>query len=252
MRDKLRILIVEDEAIIAENLRYSLEDLGYQVVDTCYNYADALDAIQQQGYDLVMLDINLGDRNEMQAGFSLAETLNDNYGKPFIFITAYNDADTIKTASKLLPFGYLIKPVNNATLFATIQMAIERFDKKVVAEKPDNVNEKPDFFFVKLGTKTHKVSWEDVYCLEAGKNYVKLRTLAAGLEYPIRGSLSYVVDNMVPTHLSDHFIKVNRSNYLNRKFITGYDNNFVYCNNVKFENGKTGNKQLREILNSRL
>jgi two-component system response regulator LytT len=246
MNNNIRILIVEDEAIIAENLRYSLEDLGYAVVDTCYNYKDAVVALDSQFFDLIMLDINLGSRNDYENGLALAETINDTKKTPFIFITAYNDKETITTASKLQPFGYLIKPVNNAMLFATIQMALERFNKNIVAIGPDNEKEKPDYFFVKLGTKTVRISWSDVYCIEAGKNYVKLRSKVNGQDYPIRGSLSYVIDNLLPAKLQPNFFKVNRSIYLNGKYITGYDNNFVYCGSEKFENGKNSLKQLKE------
>jgi two-component system, LytTR family, response regulator LytT len=236
MSDKIRILIIEDEALIAESLRYCLEDLGYEVVNTCYNYDEAYLAITSTRFDLVMLDINLGESDESRNGFSLAQLINENLRIPFIFITAYNDVTTIKTAAKLQPYGYLIKPINNVMLFATVQVAIERFNKNTVAVEPDNYLKKPEYFFVKLGTRTHKVQWSQVYCIEAGKNYVKLRLRNSSNEYPIRGSLSYVINNLLPDHLTDNFIKVNRSYYLNKNYITSYDKQFVYCGNERFIN----------------
>lgn len=248
MHNKIKILIVEDEAIIAENLRFSLEDLGYEVAATCYTYREAVDALTTQVFDLAMLDINLGEEQEELNGFSLAKYINDSVNIPFVFLTAYSDANSVKSAARLQPYGYLVKPVNNASIFAAVQLAMERHISKHVAEKPGNNAEKPDYFFVKLGTKTVKVFWSDVYCLEAGKNYVKLRVRGAGHEYPIRGSLTYVVDNLLPAKLAADFIKVNRSVYLNRNYITAYDQHFIYVESERFENGKGVIKQLKEAV----
>ena len=247
MTDQLRILIVEDEAIIAESLRFSLEDLGFIVVSTCYTYNEAQQLLGTEQIDLVLLDINLGDKNESNNGFALARSINETSGPPFIFITAYNDKETITAASKLHPYGYLIKPVNNALLFATIQLAIERCNNNVVASAPDNEQQKPEFFYVKIGARTKKMLWQDVFSIEAGKNYVIVRCNSANQSFPIRGSLLYIMDNLLPDHLHDEFIKVNRSQYLNKKYITGFDSNFVYCDQEKFENSKNAIKQLKEI-----
>ncbi len=61
MSDKIKVLVVEDEAIIAENLKLSLEDLGFDVVDTCYTYDEAINAMDNLKFDLALLDINLKD-----------------------------------------------------------------------------------------------------------------------------------------------------------------------------------------------
>lgn len=248
MKDKLRILIVEDEAIIAENLKLSLEDLGYVVVDTCYNSTTAVEALTTGDCDLVLLDINLNDRQDKQAGFTLAKKIKEQLKKPFIFLTAYNDKDTINTASKLQPFGYLIKPVNDAMLFAAIQTAIERFNNNTTIDRPDNQDEKPDYFYVRLGSTTHKIYWTEIFCIEAGKNYVKLRSRISNIDYPIRGSLSYVIEQLLPTNLVKDFIRVNRSIYLNQSYITKFDKEFVYCQNDRFENSKNLIKQLKNTI----
>lgn len=247
MDQKIKILIVEDEAIIAESIRLSLDDLGYEVTGTCYKYDEALQAISKDEADIILLDINLGTSSEKN-GLELASLISSTTKKPFIFLTAYNDLDTIKQATKLQPSGYLIKPANTATLFAAIQTSIENFSG---LEKTTTVTDnftQPDYFFVKVGSRTHKVLWEEIYCLEAGKNYVKLRSSISRLDYPIRGSLTYVLTSLLPRRLDKEFIRINRAVALNRRFITSYDADFVYCGSEKYENGKIGMKELLEIL----
>lgn len=67
-----------------------------------------------------------------------------------------------------------------------------------------------EFFFVKLAGRTHKVLWTEVQRLEAGKNYVTLRVAGHARAYPLRSSLSYVLDQLVPPARHGQFIHVNR------------------------------------------
>ena len=247
MEPKITVLVVEDEALIAENLKLTLEDLGYAVADTCYTYAEAERALARpQVADLVLLDINLSSADPAHTGLTLARQLGAQ-GTPFIFLTAYSDLDTIRQATRLQPSGYLIKPVNGATLFAAIQTAIERFTTQQVAPPATATAELPAYFFVKIGERTHKLHWAEVSSLEAGKNYVTLRAAAYRTGYPIRGSLTYVLDNLLPESLRPQFIRVNRSTVLNTRFITAYDADYVYCGTERYENARTATQQLQEL-----
>ncbi|GAB2855360.1 response regulator [Hymenobacter ruber] len=246
---KINLLVVEDEALIAESLRLTLEDLGYGVLATCYTFAEAQQAFAGPRPDLVLLDINLGG-GPQQSGLELAQQLRDAQGPPFLFLTAYNDFDTIRQAARLQPSGYLIKPVNSAALFAAIQTAIERAAAHQAAPLPDPnapAAPVPEFFFVKRGAFTHKLYWRDVASLEAGKNYVTLRAPAQRLSHAIRGSLYYVLDQLLPPGLQDSFIRVNRRTSLNAAFITGYDDEHVYCAGEAYENGRMAQEQLQRL-----
>lgn len=247
MDANITLLIVEDEALIAENLRLSLEDLGYAVAATCYTYAEAQRAFQQHSPDLVLLDINLSSPDPAHNGLTLAAQLGTT---PFIFLTAYSDLDTIRQATRLQPNGYLIKPVNSATLFAAIQTAIERNTTRQPAPLPAPGAAPalaPDFFFVKNGLHNVKLHWRDVSSLEAGKNYVTLRAPALRLSHAVRGSLTYVLDQLLPSGLREQFIRVNRATALNAAFITSYDHDHVYCGPEQYENGRMALKQLQEL-----
>jgi DNA-binding LytR/AlgR family response regulator len=245
MEPKIKILIIEDEALIAEDMRLTLEDLGYEVIDCCYNYTEGASAIRRKEADLVMLDINLGGSDDAQNGLKLAAILQSEVKVPFIFLTAYSDTDTIRRATKLQPSGYLIKPVNAATVFAAIQTAIEHDGGKTA--DPSGI-ERPDFFFVKVGAKNHKLLWDDVFCIEAGKNYVRLRISGSATEYPIRGTLTFVLDQLLPERLEAKFLRVNRSTSLNRRFITAFSGTRIYCSGLEFENTRFSAKELTEML----
>ena len=246
---KLHLLVVEDEALIAENLRLTLEDLGYGVLATCYTFAEARAALApgQPVPDLVLLDINLGAADPAHTGLALARELAGRGGPPFVFLTAYSDFDTIRQATQLRPSGYLIKPVNPAALFATIQTALEYAATRQPAPPPAAAPvppPAPDFFFVKLADRTHKVLWTEVQRLEAGKNYVTLRVAGHARAYPLRGSLSYVLDQLVPPARHGQFIRVNRRQALNVATITGFDEEWVYGAGERFENGGQVPEQL--------
>lgn len=245
MTDKLQILIVEDEALIAENLKITLNDLGYEVSGIAYTYRQALTALSQQPTDLILLDINLGSKSSAENGLALAEQIT----KPFIFLTAYNDRQTILDATRRHPSGYLIKPVSPALLFASIQTAIEqhtaRQEELTAHQEPD---ESPAFFFVKVGNRTMKLYWRDVYCLEAGKNYVQVRVNHSPVDYTIRGTLSFVVHQLVPPALQTQFRQLNRSTYVNLGFISAFDSDAVYCGDRRIENTRIPYKELQNQL----
>ena len=227
MENKIKIWIVEDEALIAQNLDFTLQDLGYEVLGQSYDFESGLEAIQNEDIELMFLDINLGSKNPDENGLAIAKALKEKRNIPFIFLTAYNDKDTIMTAAALKPSAYIIKPANAATLFATVQTAIENHSTNEAAAMPDKNVLVPDFFFSKIGTKLHKIYWKDVAKLESIKNYVSIKTFANNSEYLIRGSLIQVTQNMLPKPLQKDFVRVNRATYLQKSAIQSLDNDSI-------------------------
>lgn len=126
--NKLKILIVEDEALIAKDIEYSLKQLDYTVIGIAYDSLTALDMIHNRKPDLVLLDIEL---NSDKTGIEIANILNEKYQIPFIFLTSFSDPDTIDSVKKTLPFGYILKPFSERELFSTIELASYRLSKKI-------------------------------------------------------------------------------------------------------------------------
>lgn len=247
METKLKILIVEDKPLIAENIKLTLEDLGYDVPHLCYTFPQAVQAIADGSIDLALLDINLGSKNPAEDGIALGRLIRETIGIPFIFLTAYSDLETIRAATELGPNGYLIKPVNPATVFATVQSAIQHSLNARKAEIRDDAAA-PDYFFLKLGGKNLRILWNEVYCIEAGKNYVKLQVAGGQMEYPIRGSMNFVLEDLVPKHLEKQFIRINRSESLNVKHITAYNAHTLIAEGREFLNTRYTLKELQELM----
>ncbi|WP_439518293.1 response regulator [Hydrogenophaga sp.] len=123
MKSPARILIVEDETIVAFNLQQRLTQLGYDVPAVAVSGQESLDLIGQTRPDLVLMDIHIeGDMD----GIEVAARLKEQNPVPVIYLTAYSEDSTLERARKTSPYGYLIKPFSERELHATIQMALER------------------------------------------------------------------------------------------------------------------------------
>ena len=118
----IRVLIVEDEGLIAEDLRDQVERLGHLVVDVVANLTDALASFLAGPPDVVLLDINLQDDGDgIDAAVAIAG------GRvPVIFLTAHSDAGTLERAMLTRPAAYLVKPVRPTELESAIRAAAER------------------------------------------------------------------------------------------------------------------------------
>ncbi len=123
MKNPPRILIVEDERIVAFNLQQRLAHLGYEVPGVAVSGPESLDMIERLAPDLVLMDIHI--EGEMD-GIDVASRLADPPSVPVIYLTAYSEDATLKRARQTKPYGYLIKPFSERELHATIQMALER------------------------------------------------------------------------------------------------------------------------------
>jgi len=118
-----RILIVEDEPLIAEDLASILRKDGHVVVGIAHDGSRALDLLHSQSPDLVLLDISLGNA---MSGFDVARVLNDRFHIPFIFITSYADKDTLAEAKKVNPKGYIVKPFRSKDVCANVALVTDR------------------------------------------------------------------------------------------------------------------------------
>jgi light-regulated signal transduction histidine kinase (bacteriophytochrome) len=118
-----RIFIVEDEALIAMELRDRLEVLGYEVCGTASRGEVAVERVAALRPDLVLMDINLA--GEMD-GVEAARRVRATCDAPVVFLTAYSDPALIANAAQAGGFGYLVKPFEARELYAVIEVALER------------------------------------------------------------------------------------------------------------------------------
>lgn len=121
----VRILIVDDERLIAAAVQEMLKFLGYSVVDVAVSADEALQKAASMRPDLVLMDIRL--KGEMD-GIEAAAAIRAEYGIPVVYLTAYADAAMRERAETTSPYGYIVKPFKVADIRAAIEGAFHRLN----------------------------------------------------------------------------------------------------------------------------
>lgn len=132
MSEYIKILIVEDEKIVAIDLKRRLTKLGYQVTGMAASGQKALALIDQELPNIVLMDIHIqGDIDGVEAATILQKT----HSIPVIYLTAYSEEKTLTRASATKPYGYLLKPFSDRELHIIIQVSIERYQSDILLIK---------------------------------------------------------------------------------------------------------------------
>jgi PAS domain S-box-containing protein len=127
-----KILIVDDEGVVAEDIRRQLRSLGYVVVGLVASGSEAVDLAGEHRPDLILMDIKLKGPLD---GIDAARTIHSRYGIPVIYLTAFSDEDTLARARQTLPLAYLIKPFVSSDLRAALDLALFRHRILRIAEQ---------------------------------------------------------------------------------------------------------------------
>lgn len=209
----MKILLVEDELLIAEDLRDYLVDLGYDVTGIAITLDECLSMITKNRPDLVLLDISLrGNGNGLDAAKQL-EILNI----PFAFLTASTDHKTVATAVTLNPFAFISKPFNKQDISVALQLAA----KKIQAETKTDHNLLNDCLFVRENSSYKKIKLADIQYVEAMGSYSKIVTSEKTY------LLSYNLNHFMQNVSSPLFKKIHRSYIVNLQRIDGFDTSSV-------------------------
>ncbi len=179
-----KILIVEDELLIAEMLREMLQDLGYTVLGVAKDYPAAMLLLERfhAELDLCFVDINL---ESAKNGFDVAEQLNSTFKVPFVFLTSYSGRETIQKAALLNPEAYLIKPFSESDLYTTVEIVQARLRKSQVQDKQ---------VIIKDGTVSVKLAASDILWMKSDNVYVELYTKQK--KYLLRISLQRLLEDI--------------------------------------------------------
>jgi len=147
---KSRILVVEDEAIVAMGIKQKLEELDYEVVDIVFTGEDAVETALREKPDLILMDIVL--KGSMD-GIEAAGKIRNRLDIPVIYLTAYSDEEVLERARITEPYGYIIKPFKKSELNANLEMALykhaedqqksENLKKKILADFYDFIMNMP-------------------------------------------------------------------------------------------------------------
>ncbi len=139
--NKLRVLIVEDEPVIAENISMYLDNADFEVSGIAYDSEEAFEQLKNNTPDAAILDVNLESKED---GIDIASLINKKYQFPFLFLTSYSDKETLQRAKAVNPSGYIVKPFNERTLLASLEIAISNYaadiNKKMPVLTMDKIN----------------------------------------------------------------------------------------------------------------
>ncbi len=170
-----KILIVEDDMIIAANISLQLSKLGYEVTGIETRAADAIHHALESKPDLILMDIQLrGESTGIEAAHAIHETLDI----PIIYLTANEDDATFQKAKDTHPFAFISKPFSNQNLERTIALVEERIKgtSKKIAEESIFQEGQEDRIFIRNQNKLIKVMLDDILWVEAERNYCKITT----------------------------------------------------------------------------
>jgi DNA-binding LytR/AlgR family response regulator len=182
----MKILIVEDDLMIAFQLKDDLEEAGHLVNAIVRNPFDALTALRNDPPDLAILDITL--ENGRDEGIELAKLL-PNFGNlPFIFLTGRTDTYLMHLAEKAKPYAYLFKPYRKEELLMQISLAYNSFKEKSV-ELPANY----DCFYLKNNGVHERIDYEALLYVKSNRHSVSIFTTHDRKPYVVGTNLSEII-----------------------------------------------------------
>ncbi len=187
---KLRILIVEDEPAIAEHIAAYLDNEDFEVSSIAYDSEDALVQLQTNTPDAVILDINLESETD---GIAIAQIINNQYQIPFLFLTAHSDKHTLNRAKEVNPSGYIVKPFNERTLQASVEIAIANHSSQINKQIPKLLS--------------HKIN-STLLDPFSEREFEVLQLVYEGITNKQIASQLFISENTVKTHLKSIYIKL--------------------------------------------
>ena len=189
---EIRVLIIEDEPLIAEDIATCLNGMDYAVAGIAYDSEKAVDMLLSRKPDLVILDIQL---KGMRNGIEIAALIRDKYHIPFIYLTSYSDLATLEEAKKTLPYGYIVKPFSEKDLLSALEIALYRFRHESQGAIPS------------LSELNVRIPGE-----LSQREYELLQDIYEGLTNQQIAAKHFISVNTVKTHIKNLFTKMGVSN----------------------------------------
>lgn len=207
----IKLLIVEDDMIIAAKISMQLTNLGYEVTGIVPRGEEAILHVEENKPDIVLLDINLKGALD---GIETARIMHRNADIPIIYITANTDEATFNRAKETRPYAFINKPIKNLDLQRAIELTISRIAEQQTATIEEELSEDMPFIlsdriFVRHKDNMVKIFIEDILYIEAERNYCRIFT--KNKEYLLSTTLK-IMEDKLPAR---YFIRVHRSFMVN-------------------------------------
>ncbi len=233
MEQPIRILIVEDNVIIADDMQSMLEEIGYEIVDNVIVYEQAEEVLKTQQVDLVLIDIILASD---KTGIDLGKHIRENYDIPFIFVTSNSDRATVENAKTVKPNGYLVKPFEQQDLYTSIEIALANFtygtgdgNKPQQAPSQEDVpmsnSVLKDSIFVKKQHLYYRIQFGDIQFIKADNVYLEVNTVDK--KFLVRSPLKDYLEKLP----KNKFYRAHKSYIVNVDHIDAINSKDIMINN---------------------
>ncbi len=234
MEHPIKILIVEDNVIIADDMQSMLEEIGYEVVDNVIVYEQAVEVLKNNHVDLVLIDIILASD---KTGIDLGKHIRSQYNIPFIFVTSNSDKATVENAKTVKPDGYLVKPFEQQDLYTSIEIALSNFNysKKTSAKEMDASDEGEsltsnsvlkDSIFVKKQHLYYRIQFGDIQFIKADNVYLEVNTVDK--KFLVRSPLKDYLEKLP----KNKFYRAHKSYIVNVDHIDAINSKDIMINNT--------------------
>ncbi|EAR00316.1 LytR/AlgR family response regulator transcription factor [Maribacter sp. HTCC2170] len=236
MEQPIRILIVEDNVIIADDMQSMLEEIGYEIVDNVIVYEQAEKVLKTEQVDLVLIDIILASD---KTGIDLGKHIRENYDIPFIFVTSNSDRATVENAKTVKPNGYLVKPFEQQDLYTSIEIALSNFTygTNKSSSEADGVREEDvpmsnsvlkDSIFVKKQHLYYRIQFGDIQFIKADNVYLEVNTVDKKflVRSPLKDYLQKLPNNKFYRAHKSYIVNVDHIDAINSKDIM-INNNLI-------------------------
>lgn len=241
---KVQVLIVEDELIIAEDMKEMLLELQYEVTGIAADYEEAHELLRSRVPDIALVDIRLRGHED---GILLAQNLRDRYHIPVVFVSSNTDKATVERAKQVHPEGYIVKPFNRDDLYTAIEIALFNYPQNRQKAQPDSAREESavirDHIFVRKDSMLIKIRFDDLVWMEADQNYLTLHCTDA--RHLIRSALKEFLDK-IP---QGRFLQVHKSYGVNISHISAVEYNRIWLGKIEVPLGRMYLDSVKRILN---
>jgi DNA-binding LytR/AlgR family response regulator len=240
--EKTKILIVEDDMIIAANISLQLSNLGYEVTGIETKAKEAIHHALETKPDMILMDIQLkGESNGIDAAHAIRKYLDI----PLIYLTANVDDATFEKAKETHPYAFIAKPFTNLNLERTIALVEDKVKEKRGKISLENtfVDSQEDLIFIRNNNKLIKVMLEDILYVEADRNYCKIVT--QGQTYMVVSPMNKLCEKIELRH----FVRIHRSFVVNFLKLDAVAESFVEVKGKLIPIGKQYKEDLHKMLN---
>ena len=212
--DLVKVLIVEDEMIIANSLADVIESFNYVALEPEITFTGAIESIEKEKPGIGIFDINLSGK---KSGIDLAKVVQEEYDFPFIFLTSNSDKLTLDQAKLTEPSAFLVKPFNNDELYAALELALYNDSQKKQKEiiTIDQVIE--NALFIKSTNGYLRVNYDDILFLKSDNVYIDIVDVN-DKTHVVRATINEYSDK-----LNSDFLRIHRGYIINLKYLEKID-----------------------------